>query len=145
MKRQQWECKNSGRLYACCQSINDVIPVVQSVNCHVSWCGDGRRSSVAVSKQQTPSICHQQCVQSSPCRYFIEECRELRRDSRRTEMFSLFVIVDRLWVSYQFGWPVPVAARSKAWVCGRSLAGITGSNPARGTDVCLLRMLRVGG
>ena len=26
--------------------------------------------------------------------------------------------------------PVPVAARSKAWVCGRSLAGIVGSNLA---------------
>ena len=26
--------------------------------------------------------------------------------------------------------PVPVAARSKAWVCGPSLAGIVGSNPA---------------
>jgi len=25
-----------------------------------------------------------------------------------------------------------VAARSKAWVCGRSLVGITGSDPARG-------------
>jgi hypothetical protein len=24
--------------------------------------------------------------------------------------------------------PIPVAARSKAWVCGRSLAGIVGSN-----------------
>jgi hypothetical protein len=30
------------------------------------------------------------------------------------------------------------AARSKAWVCGRSLAGIAGSNPAEGMDVCLL-------
>ena len=28
--------------------------------------------------------------------------------------------------------PVPVAARSKAWVCGRSLAGIVGSNQAGG-------------
>ena len=27
---------------------------------------------------------------------------------------------------------VPVAARSKAWVCARSLAGIAGSNPAAG-------------
>jgi len=27
--------------------------------------------------------------------------------------------------------PIPVAARSKAWVCGRLLAGIAGSNPAR--------------
>ena len=26
--------------------------------------------------------------------------------------------------------PIPVAARSKTWVCGRSLAGIVGSNPA---------------
>jgi hypothetical protein len=29
-------------------------------------------------------------------------------------------------------WPVPVVAR---WVCGRSLAGIAASNPARGMDV----------
>jgi hypothetical protein len=31
--------------------------------------------------------------------------------------------------------PIPVAARSKAWVCGRSLAGILGSNPVGGMDV----------
>jgi hypothetical protein len=29
-----------------------------------------------------------------------------------------------------------VAARSKTWVCGRSFAGIAGSNPAEGMDVC---------
>jgi len=28
--------------------------------------------------------------------------------------------------------PVPVAARSKAWVCGRSLSEIVGSNPTHG-------------
>jgi hypothetical protein len=32
---------------------------------------------------------------------------------------------------------IPVAARSKAWVYGRSLV-IVGSNPAEGMDVCLL-------
>jgi hypothetical protein len=32
--------------------------------------------------------------------------------------------------------PIPVAARSKAWVSGRSLAGIAGSNPTSGMDVC---------
>jgi len=32
--------------------------------------------------------------------------------------------------------PIPVAARSKAWVCGRSLSGIAGSNPTGGMDVC---------
>jgi hypothetical protein len=30
------------------------------------------------------------------------------------------------------------AARSKAYVCGRTLAGIVGSNPTGGMDVCLL-------
>jgi hypothetical protein len=34
--------------------------------------------------------------------------------------------------------PIPVVAWSKTWVYGRSLAGILGSNPARGMDVCLL-------
>jgi hypothetical protein len=39
--------------------------------------------------------------------------------------------------------PVPVVARSKAWVCGRSLAGIVGSNPAKSMDVSLLWVLCV--
>ena len=34
--------------------------------------------------------------------------------------------------------PIPAAARSRAWVCGRSLPGIAGSHPAACTDVCLL-------
>jgi hypothetical protein len=34
--------------------------------------------------------------------------------------------------------PILVAARRKWWVCGRLLAGIAGSNPATGMDVCLL-------
>ena len=29
-----------------------------------------------------------------------------------------------------------MAALSKAWLCGRSLAGVVGSNPAGGMDVC---------
>ena len=32
--------------------------------------------------------------------------------------------------------PVPVAARSRAWVCGYSPAEIVGSNPTGGMDVC---------
>jgi hypothetical protein len=35
-------------------------------------------------------------------------------------------------------WPIPVAVRSKAWVFGRSLARIVGSNYTGGMDVCLL-------
>jgi len=34
--------------------------------------------------------------------------------------------------------PIPVAARSKACVCGRLLAGIVGLNPAGGMDAYLL-------
>jgi hypothetical protein len=39
--------------------------------------------------------------------------------------------------------PTPVAAPSKAWVCGRSLAGIMGSNPAGGVDARLVGVLCV--
>jgi len=39
--------------------------------------------------------------------------------------------------------PVPVAARSKAWVCGRSPAEIVGLNPTSGMGVCLLWVLYV--
>ena len=33
---------------------------------------------------------------------------------------------------------IPVAARSKAWACGRSFAGIAGSSPTWGIDVCVV-------
>ena len=33
---------------------------------------------------------------------------------------------------YLYGVPIPAAARSQAWVWGRSLAGIVASNPAGG-------------
>ena len=34
--------------------------------------------------------------------------------------------------------PIPVAERSKASVCGRSLAGVAGSNPAESMVVCVV-------
>ena len=46
-------------------------------------------------------------------------------------------------ILYGIGKPVPVAARSKAWICGYSFAGIAGSNPARIMDECLLWVLCV--
>ena len=45
-------------------------------------------------------------------------------------MFVIITVVSFVYIL--------VAARSKAWVCGRSLAGIAGSNPSGGKDVCLL-------
>ena len=38
--------------------------------------------------------------------------------------------------------PIPVAARSKAWVFGRSLTGIVGSNPTGGMDVCVVFVVK---
>ena len=35
-------------------------------------------------------------------------------------------------------WPVPVAVRSKAWVCAHSPAEIVSSNTTGGMDVCFL-------
>ena len=39
--------------------------------------------------------------------------------------------------------PIPVATRFKAWVCGRSAAGMSALNPAGGMDVWLLWLLCV--
>jgi len=37
--------------------------------------------------------------------------------------------------------PITAVARPTAWVCGSSLAGIAGSNPAGSMDICLLWVL----
>jgi hypothetical protein len=37
--------------------------------------------------------------------------------------------------------PIPVAARSKASICGRLLVGIAGSNPAVGMDVSVVSVV----
>ena len=50
--------------------------------------------------------------------------RGLRRGSRAARLLGL-------WVRIQ---PIPVAVRSKAWVFGRSLIRIVGSNPTGGMD-----------
>ena len=42
------------------------------------------------------------------------------------------------FLNIKFHKPVPVAARCKAWVYGRSPAETVGSNPTGGMDVCLL-------
>ena len=34
--------------------------------------------------------------------------------------------------------PIPVAMRSKVWVCGRLFTRIVGSNPTWGMDVCVV-------
>ena len=41
--------------------------------------------------------------------------------------------------------PIPVAARSKAWVCSRCIDGSAGSNPPGDMDVCLLSVSCMSG
>jgi hypothetical protein len=41
--------------------------------------------------------------------------------------------------------PIPATARPKAWVCGRSLVGIGGSNLAEGKDVCVFEYCVLSG
>ena len=56
-------------------------------------------------------------------------------------IFVAWLNVGKILLSFtlvNFLLPAPVAARSKAWVCGRSPAEIAGSNPASVMDVCLL-------
>jgi len=60
------------------------------------------------------------------------------------EAHVMFVLIKNVHLTGVInGVPVPVAARSKAWVCGLSHAGIVGSNRTGGTDVCLLCLLGV--
>jgi len=74
---------------------------------------------------------------------FVKTCTERRNGCLRAVQPSYktspFVRLSVQSGNVQYNtWPTPVAARSKAGVCGRSLAGIVGLNPAGGMDVCLL-------
>ena len=46
------------------------------------------------------------------------------------QCWSYFVVIMLFMQPFCLSVPIPVAARSKAWVCGRLLAGIAGSNPS---------------
>jgi hypothetical protein len=48
------------------------------------------------------------------------------------------IVQDRVLCAIEWRRQIPVAAQSKAWVYGRSLAGIVFSSPAGRMDVCLL-------
>jgi hypothetical protein len=54
----------------------------------------------------------------------------------------LFLLYNNVLYLIIYGRPIPVAVRSNAWVCGRSLSGTVGSSPPRGHG-CPLWMLCV--
>jgi hypothetical protein len=61
----------------------------------------------------------------------------LIHDSQR-QMTFVILLRDDYFNPCNIMEPISVAVRSKTWVCGLSLVGIVGSNPAGGIDVCLL-------
>jgi hypothetical protein len=54
---------------------------------------------------------------------------------------SVVMVVTVIEIVFSICKTIPVTARSKAWVCGRSLASIAGSNPAGSMDDCLFWVL----
>ena len=57
--------------------------------------------------------------------------------------YKRIILSQTYCIGNAFQQALPVAMRSKAWVSRRSLAGIAGSNPAGGMDLCLLWILCV--
>ena len=67
---------------------------------------------------ETESVPEHKMFQTKHLRLQYQICRAKRLYNKRY-----------LATKYQYS-TLPAAARSKAWICGRSLAGILGSNPA---------------
>jgi hypothetical protein len=77
------------------------------------------------------------CNTPPPSKHQQYQRRKKTSRGKERKYFLLFMVYLRTLL------PIPVTARSKARVCGRSLAGIVGSNPAGDTDVCLFWVLCV--
>ena len=60
----------------------------------------------------------------------------IKRQEREAQYMSQFTAEFKITCNITSDLPIPVAARSKAWVCGRPLDEIVGSNPTWGMDVC---------
>jgi len=67
-------------------------------------------------------------------RSFISKAEEEQIMSHESDSFQLFCSLTKVNELN----PISVAARSKSEVCGHSLIGNAGSNPAGSMDVCLL-------
>jgi hypothetical protein len=57
--------------------------------------------------------------------------------SAESELCLSLPLTDGCWNPF-INLAIPVAVRSKAWFCGRCLAGIVGFNAAEGMVVCLV-------
>jgi hypothetical protein len=67
----------------------------------------------------------------------VRSCETLGRSNPATQLHIPDNLIPQYNIHYKGfeGTPDPLAARSEAGVCDRSLAGIAGSNPTRGVEV----------
>jgi hypothetical protein len=79
---------------------------------------------------QEEDTCNKRCIGTLTQRHFVQPL--LRACSLQWLGYGL------INCSYSVVTTIPVAVRSKAWVFGRSLTGIVGTNPAGGMDVCVV-------
>jgi hypothetical protein len=94
-----------------------------------SQCFATRDRQMPVDSLPTSHNLRQQC----PLLHKLNYGLNFKRSAQRTALHFYSIIHNA----------VPVAARAKAWVCSCSLAGIAGSNPTGGMDICHLWMLCV--
>jgi hypothetical protein len=62
----------------------------------------------------------------------------MRKEIRYLE-YIMYMICNEFCLSNYI--PIPVTVRSRAWLCGRTISGNAGSNPANGSDVTSLQFL----
>ena len=114
--------KNLQQISLICTHIKDTIPIY---------------STISYSHLQSVYLQRRAWQYASPFNNFLVNLSD----------FDVSMSLILILVLYNFTLHIlpmtPEATRSKAWVCGRSLAGIAGSNPAGGREVCVLWMLCV--
>jgi len=74
----------------------------------------------------------------SPADYIHNVLSELRYQFYRLQVMLIWFVLLILYSGIYSCMTIAGTARSKAWVCVRSLTGIAGSNPGRGMDIYLL-------
>ena len=78
------------------------------------------------------------CVYMWCLQFYLPSCDIYRQSADGNAELENVGNTSRLPLRNKYKLLVPVTARSKVYVCGRSPAGIVGSNPAGDTDICLL-------
>jgi len=115
--------------------------------------------SIYICKEEFPIVNFQQskfcsrlnatrrCYGTLSCFKFHNRHIQDNKDLHISEILLKIVIICKyigkniFYYTSIFEMIIPGAVRSRTWVCGRSLAGIVGSNTAEGMDVCLLSVL----